>query len=228
MAGPQGVQGPPGPPPDTEDLEITIQSTKGYIGKILNISKIITNHQTTVETTIENQLTIVNNSHTEVIKLLSEKKSMIIKKATKVTNITCTECSAKLKGKDKDICCEDCQKPKFKVPSQPECETLGCSYGCAYSNSTCDAAGKKQPSCMVPFTYLGVSHTECIMHSPFGLTRRPWCYVDSEANKAATSAVASGGTKMTDWAFCDCTVVTCICPPGQKLRSDGKTCTSAL
>jgi len=184
-----------------------------------------------VERTITNQLTIVNNSHTEVLKLLSEKKTVIIRESTKITNITCKECSAKLdKAKDKEICCDDCQKPKFKIPSQPECETMGCSYGCAYSNSTCDAAGKKMPACMVPFKYLGVTHNECINHSPFGLTRRPWCYVNSEANKASTADVESGmpGAKLSDWAFCDCTAVTCICPAGQKLRSDGKTCTSAL
>jgi Zn finger protein HypA/HybF involved in hydrogenase expression len=214
-----GMQGPPGPPPDTEEVDLALKTTKGYIGKILNISKIIGEHQTTVERVIENQLTIVNNSHTEVLRLLGEKKSVIIREATTLTNITCTKCSAKLKTKDKDICCDDCQKPKFKVPSKPECDATGCSYGCAYSNSTCDSAGKKQPPCMIPFKYLGVEHHSCIMHSPFGLTRRPWCYVNSEANR---------GAPPSDWAFCDCTAVTCICPKGQKLRSDGKTCTSAL
>jgi len=201
-------------------VKSAIQATKGYIGKILNISKIIGTHQTNVEKTIENQLTIVNNSHTEVLRLLKEKKSVIIRQATTVTNITCTKCSAKLKPKESEVCCEDCQKPKFKVPSKPECDTMGCSYGCAYGNSTCDAAGKQQPPCMLPFKYLGVEHHSCIMHSPFGLTRRPWCYVNSKANR--------GADKASDWAFCDCTSVQCICPPGQKLRSDGKTCTSAL
>merc|ERR1719487_278001 len=77
----QGIPGPPGPPPDTEEVKLAIQATKGYIGKILNISKIISEHQTRVERTIENQLTIVNNSHTEVLRLLTEKKHVIIKEA---------------------------------------------------------------------------------------------------------------------------------------------------
>lgn len=179
-----------------------VSSSKSYILKVLNISKVITSHQTTIERTITDQMTIINNSHTEVEKLLMNRKTEIITEAKHLTNITCKKCHDTVKPKEKGICCEECTKPKFKVPTSQQCIAAGCRGKCAFGNSTCDAAGKAQPACMFPFSYLGVEHNECINHSPFGLTRRPWCYVRSENN-------LENKDTPVEWAFCDCTSIQC-------------------
>lgn len=169
-------------------------------------------HQTQVERTIEEQLSIVTNSHTDVIDLIKEKKSILIREATTLTNITCVKCSDRHKPKDKSICCDDCNKPKFKVPSVADCKSAGCSSSCVWSNSTCDATGKLLSPCMFPFKYLGVEHKECISFSPFGLTKRPWCYTDTEKNRAAMEwnpGMETVQTKPSEWGFCDCTSIKC-------------------
>lgn len=187
----------------SNDAEVVmVGSTKRKIVTILNISKVIASHQTNIERTITDQVTIVNNSHSQVLKLIKQRKTEILKEATHLTNISCAKCSERVKPKDKAMCCEDCSKPQFKVPSVAECSAAGCDGTCAFGNSTCDAGGKAQPACMFPFTYLGVEHNECINHSPFGLTKRPWCYVKSRGNLAKPDMP-------TEWAFCDCTSVQC-------------------
>jgi hypothetical protein len=180
-------------------------------------------HQTRVERTIEEQLTLVTNSHTEVLDLIKQKKSILIREATTLTNITCVKCSERHKPKDKAICCDDCSKPKFKVPTEADCTSTGCSHSCVFSNSTCDAAGKTQAPCLFPFRYLGVEHKECVSYSPFGLTRRPWCYTDTEPNRAAMDHPEQE-LRPAEWGFCDCTSIRCTCPEGQKLAADKKKC----
>jgi len=218
--GPPGVAGPPGPKgvtADVEELELAVGAAKNTVGTIVNISKTITDHQKTIERTIEKQVTVVNASHSEVLKLLVKRKELIIKDARELTEITCTKCNANAKTNDTGLCCEDCGKPEFKVPPSADCSSAGCSHTCLFSNSTCDAVGKPQAPCMFPFKYLGMEHTECISYSPFGLTKRPWCFTDTEANRGA-------GSKPSEWAFCDCAVAACSCPPGMTLEEDGKTC----
>jgi len=200
-----------------EELELAVGAAKNTVGTIVNISKTITDHQKTIERTIEKQVTVVNASHSEVLKLLVKRKELIIKDARELTEITCTKCNANAKTNDTGLCCEDCGKPEFKVPPSADCSAAGCSHTCLFSNSTCDAVGKPQAPCMFPFKYLGMEHTECISYSPFGLTKRPWCFTDTEANRGA-------GSKPSEWAFCDCAVAACSCPPGMTLGEDGKTC----
>jgi len=169
-------------------------------------------HQTKVERTIEEQLKMVTNSRTTLMELIKEKKTILIRDSKKLVNITCVKCSDRHKPKDKSICCDDCSKPKFKVPTKVECESTGCSGSCIFSNSTCDATGKPQAPCLFPFTYLGVEHKECISFSPFGLTKRPWCYTDTEKNRAAMEwnpGMETVQTKPSEWGFCDCTSIKC-------------------
>jgi len=188
---------------DLGDLNSKINATKKYIEKIVNISKVLVTKQTQVEKTIEKQLTVIENSKESIIEVIKEKKDVLIKEATKITNITCVKCSERHKPKDKALCCDDCSKPKFKVPTSADCKSAGCSSSCVFSNMTCDATGKTVGSCMFPFTYLGVKHKECVNFSPFGLTRRPWCYLDTATNRDEKAAPS-------EWGYCDCTSIKCL------------------
>lgn len=217
--GPHGSAGPQGPKGGTAevgDLELAVGAAKKGMMNLTIVAKTVVDHQKTIERTIEKQTLVVNKSHSEVLRLLGERKLVVVKDAQKLIETTCTECNAKAKINDTGLCCEDCALPEFKVPASAQCAKSGCSHSCVFGNSTCNAAGRTQAPCMFPFTYLGMEHTECISYSPFGLTKRPWCFTDTESNR--------GSAKPTDWAFCDCAVTTCSCPPGMALGRDAKTC----
>jgi len=199
-----------------EELELAVGAADNGVQTMVNISKTITDRQKFIERTIEKQVLIVNTSHTDTLKLLVERKELLIQDARTLTEQTCTKCNANVKINDTGLCCEDCALPEFKVPPSEDCAAAGCSHSCVFSNATCDAVGKTRTPCMFPFKYLGMEHSECITFSPFGLTKRPWCFIDTESNRAAS--------KPSEWAFCDCAVTACSCPAGMTLGKDAKTC----
>lgn len=125
------------------------------------------------------------------MKTLTTRKQEIIKESITITNRTCTVCTKNLKQKAKEtgMCCDDCNQAKFKVPSSSECAEAGCADedgACVYALATCDSQGAILPSCKFPFTYMGTEHNKCISHSPFGMTKRPWCFVEDPCKAIVT------------------------------------------
>lgn len=185
------MPGPEGPPADIEPLEEQVKTLEKTVTNLQNVTNEITKHQNHFVVRINTETERVHKKHDEVLKTLTTRKHEIIKESTTITNRTCTECTAKLREKAKDtgVCCEDCNLAKFKVPTAEECAEAGCADAdgaCAYASATCDAKGNILPSCKFPFTYMGTEHNQCISHSPFGLTKRSWCFVEDPCKSMVT------------------------------------------
>jgi len=120
-------------------------------------------------------------------------------------------------------CCPDCHKAEYRTPDSLECQKTGCQHSCAYLNATCDASKQILPTpCLFPFKSHGHKFTACTKTSPFGEVERPWCVLDTAKNRKAGHKDASE----LEIGFCDCTKLTCVCPPGETLDKDGKKCLS--
>merc|ERR1719487_3207942 len=208
--GPPGLPGPPGAEGVSEDLALLggqIDAAKGQMGTIIELLSEISESQQVIEERVSGQQTIQIDSKAEYLLLMDQLKTEALEEAEEVAKAHCQKRGNASSGSD---CCADCTKPEFRVPPAEMCRAAGCSSGCGYAMSTCDAKGAELGPCDFPFVFGGKSHRACIKESPYGVTKRPWCK-----------------TKGDKVAFCDCPKVVCTCPPGATLSDDGK-CSGAL
>lgn len=182
--------------PELEE-EIRIQEKK--VTNIVNTTRKIAEKQQTMEEQFQDKVVDRHEqSGGDFLKLMTEVRRDTIEEAQEIAQEFCIR-NANSTGTHS--CCDDCAKPKFRLPSVEQCAEAGCSHMCVYTLGTCDMSGKAAGPCK----------SKCKTSSPFGETKRPFC-------------IAEGGNHL----FCDCPVIKCHCPEGQRLGSDGKSCVVVL
>merc|ERR550537_283351 len=143
------------------------------MGTIIELMSEISESQQLIEQRVSGTQEIQIDSKAEYLILMDQLKTEALQEAEEVAKAHCQKRGNATNGND---CCADCTKPRFRVPPVDMCLAAGCSSGCGYAMSTCDAKGAELGPCSFPFEFGGTSHRTCIKASPFGETKRPWCH----------------------------------------------------
>lgn len=223
MEGVIGEAGPPGPPgeqgvePELGDLPMKAKNISKYVEKVTTTVTNISSNLEIIENEWKETTITVDERYKEITALFQEIKIEINQEVTEIAEETCR---ADFHSKASP-CCPDCKKAKYRVPPKAECTKTGCEHSCVYQNVTCDSDGKTTQPCMFPFEFQGKKHKTCVTSSAYGEVTRPWCFIDTEENRKATTE-----KELSDVGFCDCTEIRCICPKGKRLDADRKSCVS--